>query len=210
MPRRAPALAVLGTAAASPLVVAGMLAGWAPPAGAGASLAMVGAGALALEAARVVRERGRWTSDAGWHRMASGGLLAGIAWYGAGVVVASALVLEQGTASGAWASAAVGAPLFVGWIVQVLLASWTHLLPSIGPGGPAGHARQRAVLGRLAAPRLVALNAGVGLLWAGWSGWAGAWTAAAPLGGALVGATVAVSVVLAGVALRAGAEREEQ
>jgi hypothetical protein len=43
------------------------------------------------------------------------------------------------------------------------MGSWSHLIPSIGPGKPVAHARQRRILGRAATIRLVALNAGVGL-----------------------------------------------
>ena len=69
-----------------------------------------------------------------------------------------------GAAPDAWRIETVLAPLAVGWVVQALLAAWTHLLPSIGPGGPAEHARQRALLGRLAVPRLAMLNGGTALL----------------------------------------------
>jgi hypothetical protein len=95
----------------------------------------------------------------------------------------------------------VGVPLAVGWIVQVLLASWTHLLPSIGPGTPVQHGRQREILGRAATPRLLALNAGVLLLAIGWPM---DLVAPAAVGGTLVAAAVVVSVALALDALRAG------
>ena len=148
-----------------------------------------------------MRERGRWTSDPGWHRFASVGLLAGVAWFVIGVSLAAGLLVRYGATAEAWSTAIVGAPLAVGWIAQVLMASWTHLLPSIGPGTPVQHGLQRAILGRVATPRLVALNGGVALLAIGWpTGLA----APAAAGGMLVAAAVVASVALATVALRAG------
>jgi hypothetical protein len=201
VPRRSAALAVLGIAMGTPVVVGGLLLGLAPVAGGGAALVMVGALATALEAARVVFARGRWTSDPGWHRFASVGLLAGVAWFVIGVSLAAGLLVRYGATAEAWSTAVVGAPLAVGWIVQVLMASWTHLLPSIGPGTPVQHGRQRTILGRVATPRLLALNGGVALLAIGWPTGI-AWAAAA--GGVLVTAAVVVSVALALEALRAG------
>ena len=201
VPRRSAAVAVLGIAMGTPAVVLGLLAGSGPVAGGGAALVMVGALATAVEAARAVRERGRWTSDPGWHRFASVGLLAGVAWFVIGVSMAAWLVVRSGATAEAWSTSIVGAPLAVGWIMQVLLASWTHLLPSIGPGTPVQHGRQRAILGRVATPRLLALNGGVALLAIGWPMGLAAPAAA---GGMLVAAAVVVSAVLAVVALRAG------
>jgi hypothetical protein len=44
-----------------------------------------------------------------------------------------------------------------------VLASATHLVPAIGPGDPAAHARQRVMLGRWATVRLVAADTGIAL-----------------------------------------------
>ena len=205
LPRRSTALVVLAPAFGSPMVVVGMILGWGPVAGAGAVLALVGAAAMAMQTAGIVRDRGHWTSDPGWHRFASAGMLAGITWYLAGVAVAAWLVITEGPRSEAWSTALVGAPLVAGWVAQVLVASWTHLLPSIGPGGPVAHARQRVVLGRLATPRLVAYNGGVALLW--W-GWAAAAPALAAVGAGLAGLAIIVSVALAVAAIRAGRARD--
>ncbi len=201
VPRRSAALVVLGPAMGSPLVVVGMIAGSGPVAGAGAVLALVGAGAMVIETARIVRDRGHWTSDPGWHRFASAGMLAAVAWYLAGVAMASWLVIAEGPRADAWSTPLVGAPLVAGWIAQVLLASWTHLLPSIGPGGPVAHARQRVVLGRLATVRLLAFNGGVVLLW--W-GPASASPAMVVVGGVLTGAAIVVTVALIAEAVRVG------
>ena len=201
VPRRSAALAVLGIAIGTPIVVLGLLVGSGPVAGGGAALVMVGALATGLEAAQVVRARGRWTSDPGWHRFASVGLLAGVAWFVVGVSLAAGLLVRYSATAEAWSTEVVAAPLAVGWIVQVLMASWTHLLPSIGPGTPVQHGRQRAILGWVATPRLLALNGGVVLLAIGWPM---GLVAPAAAGGTLVAATVVVSVALAVVALRAG------
>ena len=202
VPRRSAAIAVLGVALGSPLVVIGFLAGADTIAGGGAFVTLVGVGALVVEALTVRRARGRWTTDAGWHLMASGGLLAGVGWFTIGAGCAAVLVLARAVGlTGdelAWRSALVAAPLAVGWVVQVLIASWTHLLPSIGPGGPVEHAVQRRVLGRAARPRLAALNLGVVLLALGWP------LGLPPLAGAgalLVGASVVLAAGLAGSAL---------
>jgi nitrite reductase (NO-forming) len=200
VPRSTAILAVLGLAIGSPLVVAGMATAASPLAGAGAVLTLIGAGALALEAVRVHRARGRWTTDPGWHRFGSVGLLSGVAWFCTGMSVAAARVLWFGAAPEAWLTAQVGAPLVLGWVVQVLMASWTHLLPAIGPGDPTAHARQRAILGRGATARLVALNAGTALLAVGWPTGSGPLAAA---GAILAGAAVIATVGLTALALRA-------
>lgn len=203
VPRGAAILAVLAPAVAVPLVVTGQVVGLETVAGGGAVVAVAGAGALVLEASRLYRSRGTWTTDPGWHRMASVGLLAGVGWFAIGTGLASAVVLASAIglreAGQAWSSALVAAPLGLGWAVQVLIGSWTHLLPSIGPGGPREHAVQREVLGRAATPRLLALNAGTALLAVGW-----------PLGiGVLAGAgaLLAAGAVVASVGLAASALR---
>jgi nitrite reductase (NO-forming) len=208
VPRRSATVAVLGVALGSPLVVVGFLSGAVAVAAGGAVLTLVGIGGLVAEARAVRAARGRWTTDAGWHLVASGGLLAGVAWFAVGAGLASLLVLARSAGiTGddlAWRSAIVAGPLAVGWVVQVLVASWTHLLPSIGPGGPVEHAVQRALLGRAAMPRLAALNAGVAMLALGWP----TGIAALAAGGALLAAAaVVVSAGLAWSALGVRARR---
>ena len=201
VPRRAAIVAVLAIAMGSPIVVVGLVAGWGAVAGGGAALTLVGAGALAVEAGRMVRARGRWTTDPGWHLLAEGGLLAGVAWFCVGASLASGRVVLAGwgLAADAWSTPLVGAALVLGWIVQVLIASWTHVLPSIGPGGPPEHSRQRAILGRGAAARLIALNTAVLLIAIGWPTGIGS---LAGSGLVLAALTVAWSVGLAALALR--------
>lgn len=197
VPRRSATFAVLGVGLGAPLVVAGCVTGVAAASGGGAIVTLVGALALVVEARAVRASRGRWTTDAGWHLVASGGLLAGVAWFAVGAALASALMIAR--AAGltgddlAWRSSVVAGPLVAGWVVQVLVASWTHLLPSIGPGGPVEHAVQRALLGRAAMPRLASLNAGALLLTIGWA------TGLAPL--AAGGAVLAAAAVVASAGL---------
>jgi nitrite reductase (NO-forming) len=194
-------VAVLGVAMGTPVVVAGLVLGLAPVAGGGAALVVLGACAMALEAVRIVRARGRWTTDPGWHRFASVGLVAGVAWFVAGVSMATLLLLAHGTTAEAWSTPLLGAPLAVGWIAQVLMGSWTHLLPSVGPGGPVEHARQRVVLGRVSTLRLLGINGGAALIAIGWP--LGIALAVA-LGVGLAAASVVATVALTVLALRAG------
>jgi hypothetical protein len=173
VPRRSAAVAVLGVALGSPLVVLGELTGIIAIAGAGAAVTVGGIVGLVAEARAVRAARGRWTTDAGWHLLASGGLLAGVCWFAVGAGIASALIIARALGlvgdDLAWRAQLVAGPLAIGWVVQVLVASWTHLLPSIGPGGPVEHAVQRVILGRAAQPRLAALNLGAALVSVGWS-----------------------------------------
>ncbi len=165
----------------------------------GAVVALSGAAALAGFGIARWRSRGRWTIDLPWHRAAIGHLGAGIAWGTAGGAAAAALVLANGASPAAW-SPVVLVALGVGWVAQTLVGAWTHLLPTIGPGGPALHASQRATLGRGSSVRLVAWQAGTALLAAGGVADLLPVPAAGPslvvAGGAIVGATAIVSVAL--------------
>ncbi len=203
VPRASAVVAVLATAAASLLVVAGFTTGWVAVAGGGAVLALMGAGALAVEARQVYASRGRWSSDADWHFVASASLLAGIWWSAVGVTLASALVLARALGligdDRAWSSPLVAAPLAMGWVIQVLIGSWTHLLPAIGPGTPADHARQRYLLGTCARPRWLAINVGTACVAVGWPLGIPALTG---VGALLVAASVVAAAGLAGSALR--------
>jgi hypothetical protein len=199
LPRRSAVVAVYAVGLAAPVVVTGLLVGAGPIAAAGGLLGLAGAIAMGIEATAVVRDRGTWTSDEGWHRFASAGLVNGVGWFVVGTGVAAWLLVADGATAGAWSTALVGAPLVLGWVVQVLMASWTHLLPSIGPGGPADHAIQRRILGRVSRTRLVALNAGVALVAVGWP------LGVAPLvatGLALFAAAMLATVGLTAAALR--------
>ena len=130
----------------------------------GALAELIGAISLMTHALVVWRDRGRWTTDPGWHRVASWSLLAAPAWFLVAVTLASGRILWLGAVPAAWSLIGIAAPLAIGWVVQVLIGAWSHLLPSIGPGDMAGHAEQRTRLGRAAAGRVIGLNLGVVLV----------------------------------------------
>jgi len=155
----------LGGLGAGPATVAlGYLVGSDPVARAGALVVLAGAAALLWFLGQAHRARGRWTTDAAWHRFSSWSLAAGAAWYAVGIALAAARVLAAGADPAGWAIDLVAAPLVIGFVLQVLVGSWTHLLPAVGPGDQPLHARQRTALAIAANARLAALNAGVGLL----------------------------------------------
>ncbi len=131
---------------------------------AGSLLELVGALALLRHARRVVTRRGRWTTDPDWHRYALSSLLCAICWFVVGTAIATWTAWSGGATARGWDASLLLAPVALGWAAQALTGSWTHLVPSIGPGSPSVHARQRAILGMLAVPRLVAWQLGVGLL----------------------------------------------
>lgn len=210
VPRRSAMVAVAGIGLGAPAVAlgaVGVVAGSvvALPgdllARGGAVLTLAGVAGLVAETAAVVRARGRWTTDPGWHLVSGGALVAGVAWFAAGATLAAVPVLVQGPVAAAWTTSLVVPALTLGWVIQVLVGSWTHLLPAIGGGGPAGHAARRAVLGRFAAPRLVALNAGTALVAIGWPAGVGPLAAA---GLALVGLGLGTSIALVVAAMRTG------
>lgn len=196
---RAAAGLVAGLGLGPPLVAGGFLLASDLLARLGALVELGGAAALLVELVAVGRSRGRWTSDAGWHRLTGGSLTLAAGWFAVGVAIGAGRILAFGTAPGAWSLVAVAAPLAVGWIAQAILGAWSHLAPAIGPGGPEAHAGQRALLGRLSALRLAALQAGTGLLAVG-----------LPLGSlplTLGGGIVAGAAVLASLGLLLGAVR---
>jgi nitrite reductase (NO-forming) len=194
-------IAIWCLVAGPPLVAVGMLAagigwpGWLAwsLASIGAVLSMVAGIALVAESASVLRRHGRWTTDLSWHRMSTWSLGAATGWFAVGVGIAGARVLVLGPVPGAWDSALVAAPLVVGWVVQVLVGTWTHLVPTIGPGGVGGHAARRVVLGRWAAGRVIALDAGVACLTVGLG------LGVAPL--AVVGAVLVAAALVANLSL---------
>jgi nitrite reductase (NO-forming) len=187
--RRSSSVALAGLMTGAPLVALGFAADADAIGRAGAVAELIGAAALVLHGAAVERDRGAWTTDPGWHRFAELSLLAAPAWLFVAMVIAAGRILWLGTDPAAWSVALIAVPLVGGWIGQVLVGSWTHLVPAIGPGDPARHAVQRRWLGRAATARWVAWNAGVALATA-WVLTGQAWLAvsgAALLGSALVG-----------------------
>ncbi len=163
-PRRSASIALARLMLGAPLVALGFAAGWQVVGWFGAVVELAGATALAVHGAAVQRDRGRWTSDPGWHRFAELSLVAAPGWLLVTLAIGAGRVLWLGPVPAAWDVRLLVIPLIAGWIGQVLAASWTHLVPSIGPGDQARHAVQRRWLGRAATSRWFAWNAGVGLL----------------------------------------------
>ena len=159
----------------------------------GALAELLGAISLMAHALAVWRDRGTWTTDPGWHRMASWSLVAAPAWFLVAVTLASGRILWLGAVPEAWSLGGIAAPLAIGWVVQVLIGAWSHLLPSIGPGDMAAHAEQRARLGRAAIGRVIALNLGVALVTLGGSL---AWTSVVVIGLFVCGSVILMSLAI--------------
>lgn len=154
-------LTVLGIAAGPPLVAAGVSLRIDVIAWVGALLVASGATGLTAYCVRTWQTRARWTTDAGWHAFSIGGLISAVFWFDVGIAIAAGRVLQFGASPIGWSAPAVVAPLLVGWMGLAVAASANHLVPSIGPGDPVAHERQRRSLGRLAITRLVVINLGV-------------------------------------------------
>jgi nitrite reductase (NO-forming) len=198
-PRRSAMVALAGLVAGAPLVALGLALGDDRVARIGALAELLGAITLMAHALAIWHDRGTWTTDPGWHRLTSWSLLAAPAWFLVAVTLASGRILWFGAVPAAWALGGIAAPLAVGWVVQVLIGAWSHLLPSIGPGDMAAHADQRASLGRGATGRVVALNLGVVLVTLGGSF---AWTA-----GVVIGLVACAGAILTSLAIFLDAAR---
>jgi hypothetical protein len=127
----------------------------------GASLTVIGGFALAWHALTVFRAKAAWTTDPGWHAFSSGSLFAGISWFVVAAGIALVQVLTGGATAGGWSLAVLALPLGLGWAAQILVGSWSHLVPAVGPGSPQQHARQRtglalAIVGQYLALPLIA------------------------------------------------------
>jgi len=155
---------VAGLAAGAPVVALGIALQSDLIARVGAACVLVGAVGLAAYAARTWQTRARWTTDPDWHRFAIVGLVSAIAWFEIASAIAAGRVLVSGSGPTSWSLEAVAGPLLAGWVGLAVIASATHLVPAVGPGDPPAHARQRALLGRFATPRLVVTNVGVAVL----------------------------------------------
>ncbi|MEO7230944.1 MAG: hypothetical protein ABIZ30_10175 [Candidatus Limnocylindrales bacterium] len=166
-PRRSATLALVALMAGAPLVAIGFAGGWDAIARIGALTELVGSAALLVHASGVQRDRGRWTSDLGWHRFAGFSLLAAPAWFLVAMSIAAGRILWFGATPGAWSVEAIGVPLVLGWTAQVLIGAWTHLVPAIGPGNQLAHAAQRRRLGRWGTVRVLTWNGGVAILTVG-------------------------------------------
>lgn len=166
-PRRGATVAIGGLLVGPPLVALGYTTGSDALARAGALATIVASVGLVALAVSVRRDRGRWTTDADWHAFTQASLLVAPLWFVVGVAIAAGRVLWLGADPSAWSIGLIAAPLAIGWVAQVLIGSWSHLVPAIGPGDPVAHARQRAVLGWAGPARVAGLNLGVGLLTVG-------------------------------------------
>ncbi len=157
-------VALVGLAFGAPLIALGSAGGWDAIARIGAVVEFVGAGALAVHAIAVRRDRGRWTTDAGWHAFTSLSLLAAPVWFFLAAAIAAGRVMWFGASPVAWSVAVIAVPFVLGWTAQVLIGSWTHIVPAIGPGDQPAHAAQRRRLGWAGAVRVIAWNISVALL----------------------------------------------
>jgi nitrite reductase (NO-forming) len=155
---------IRGLGIGTPLVAAGLVIGSDPIAWAGAALVETGAIALAAYTWAAWGTRGRWTTDPDWHRFATIAMVSAIAWFELGIAIAVGRLVAFGAAPASWSLDAVIGPIVAGWVGLAVLASATHLVPAVGPGDPAAHARQRGILGRLSIVRLVTANAGTAAL----------------------------------------------
>jgi nitrite reductase (NO-forming) len=124
----------------------------------GAGIELVGAAALVACGLAMWRSRGHWTTDSEWHLAIVGHLSAAIGWLTVGVGLAAWLTLGAGADPAGWSIEVLIAPLGLGCVAQAIVGSWTHLVPSIGPGDAAIHARQRLLFARAARTRLAAFQ----------------------------------------------------
>ena len=191
---------VIGCVAGPPIAATGAALGMGALGAAGAWLTVAGTLGLVAYVVDVLRRRGHWAFDRDWHRLVTGHLVLATPWFAVAAAVVAVGVIRDGPAPPGWTLGSVAAPLVGGFVLQELVGSWSHLLPAVGPGDVAAHARQRDLLGRWALLRLAAWNAGVALLWAGLGLGVAALTAA---GGLLLLGALGASLGLLAFALRA-------
>jgi hypothetical protein len=200
-PRRSASTALACLMLGAPLVAAGFATGWDLVARCGALVELAGGVALVVHGAAVQRDRGRWTSDPGWHRFAGLSLVTAPGWLLVTLAIGAGRVLWLGPVPAAWDVRLIAVPLVAGWIGQVLVGSWTHLVPAVGPGDQPRHAAQRRWLGRAAVSRWLLWNAGVTLGTVGLAAGAGGLTA---VGGVALGISLSSALGLLVAAIAAG------
>ena len=191
------AIGLVGVAAGPLIAVAGFVLDVRAVVVAGMAVTLVGAIGQVAYAMDAYRRRGPFSTEHDWRRVVIWHLVAGTAWFAAACGVALAAVVGGGPVAG-WSIGVLVLPLVAGWLLQELVGSWTHLVPSVTPGSPADHAAQRRVLAFASRSRLIAWNAGIGLAWAGI---VLELTAAAVAGAILVAAPLALSVATLAVSL---------
>ena len=162
--------------------------------------ALIGAAAVPAKALAAVRQpgRGRWTTELEWHEFTSASLVASTIWFAVGVGAAAWGAIVHGANPAAWSLSRVGVPLVVGGVLQALVASAAHLVPTLRGAAPGTRAR----LGRSARPRVVAWQLGT----------AGSWAAMAltldDLVGVVSAAILGLAVAAAFVTLACAFQRE--
>jgi hypothetical protein len=198
---RAPIVSA-GCLALGPAIAAlGFIAGSDVVALLGAGIVLAGSIALALYAVEIFRHRFSWRTDHSWHRFTTWSLLAAVGWFVVSCFVAARMVLSGGAAPAGWLLDPLVAPLLIGWVAQVLVGAWSHLVPAVGPGLPARHAVQRRILGWAALARLAMLNVGVLLMVAGQvPGFA--WPFTLGLGAVVITGVVSVALLAGSLAVR--------
>lgn len=208
-------LAVAALVVAAPLVASAMLLAAGPASETGTAahgiadllaraggLALIGAAlGLAVFACLTWRARARWTTDAGWHRWIVGALGSAVAWFLVAALLAGGPVVLLGADPAAWSISMVGPALVGGWLSLAIVGALAHLLPSIGPGGPVRHARQRAILAKASGTRLALLDAGVAAGVAGAATGAGDLLLAGTVAGG-VGLSATIALVAAAILVR--------
>lgn len=190
-------LAVVGIAGGPLVVICGFLFDARAVVIAGAALTAAGAIGQIGYVVDAWRRRGPYTSEHDWRSVAVVHLMAGPAWFAAAAVVALIGFVSDGRLAG-WSIGLLALPMTAGWMLQELVGSWTHLAPSVTPGGPELHARQRRVMAVAARTRLVTWNVTLVVLWVALS--LGA-QPVAMLAGLTLAATILFSVSILGRAL---------
>ncbi len=201
--RRTPAAyaTTLGLASGAAVVALGFAVDADSVVRVGAVLVAIGALGLTVYAVGAWRARFHWRTDHAWHAFAMGGLVSAIAWFDVGMLLAVFRLLTDGASPGAVDVTILIGPLVAGWLGLAVLASATHLVPAVGPGNAAAHARQRNSLGRWALLRLAGANAGIVLATLGLAVGLDAVTA---LGTVLLGVALLLTAVLLVTAVAAG------
>lgn len=194
-------VAVIGLMAGPPLVALSAALEADSLAVGGGAVTLVGSLGLLGYGVEIWRRRGRWANDQAWHDLTARHGAAGMAWLVVTVATALAGLVRDGVAVPGWGVGAMAVPLIFGWALQELVGAWTHLLPAVGPGDMAVKARQRDLLSRWGAPRIVAWNTGLALLWPGLALGVGALIAA---GAVLFSAAAVAALALLGRALLVG------
>lgn len=162
--RRSSVVAVASLAAGAPLVALGYATGTANVGQLGGIATLVGASALAIHGLHAHRDRAGWTTERAWHAITAGSLLLAPVWLVVAAAIAAARLVSYGVDAQGWRLSELLAPLVLGFVGQVLAGSLSFLVPAISPGPPERHVRQRGRIGRFAFVRMLALNAGVGIL----------------------------------------------